>query len=317
MKNDIKKFWGILILIVLTLSGCGTESTENSVINLEENGAKDTEEVEYMLEFEEDWYLKYYYYMDSNGDYFILKHSDTIFQINIADIGSFNVDFSKYRIEEDSEYGNVYVYYDVDSYILVKYYPQLNNTIIIEDPSGDIVCTNISEAEYLEAERNYANSQLEGFEADWYKDKYLSTDTFEGLRDFYLRNDYLTFDGGGCRQIKYNQITNTSDIFILEVDPVFAYMSENVVVEFFSDEYEIDYENYGYIYETTYSNVIVYLEYFPKDNKIKVYDEYESMGGAVTSKKTYWLISEEEIEELSTLNSESVYEDDNTSDVGF
>lgn len=255
--------------------------------------------------FKEDWYLEHCYYIDSNGDYFALKYSDTILQIDIADVGHFNVRLSKYKIENNNEYGKVYVYYDIDSYALVKYYPHFDNTIIIESETGEIVCTNISESEYLEAERNFANSQLEGFDEIWYKDKYLSYDTYEWNRDFLIRNDY-TFDKDkielAFREIRYKQITDNSSVFTLQIDPVFDTMSEKVTVDFFSDEYEINYDNYSYVYKSTNLDLIVYLEYFPKDNKVTVYDEYDSIGGGVITKKTYYLLTKEDIEKLSMIN---------------
>lgn len=263
---------------------------------------------ENVSDFKEDWYVEHCYYIDSNGNYFVIKHSDVIFQIEIAEVDVFNVELYKYKIENDSEYGNVYVYYDMDSYELIKYYPQLNNTIVIETSSGKVTCTNISQEEYLEAEREYANSQLEGFEEEWYKDKYLSYNSYEHDKT-WMMGDSCYYDGSvdlaqymGYRKIIYMEITDMSDIFTLELDPVFDYMSELVVVDFFSDEYEIDYEKYCYAYETTNSEgVKIYLEYFPKDSKIRVYDEYESIGGAAVKERYYFLITEDEIEELSTI----------------
>jgi len=291
--------------------------TEESVSKEEITSEREIVSVDNAKEFTEDWFLEHYYYIDSNGEYFVLSHSDSILQIDIADVSCFNVDFTKYKKDYEDEFGEVYVYYDIATYTLIKYYPQFNNTIIIEAESGEITCTNVSEAEYLAAERAYAETQLDGFSEDWYKGKYLSDSSYEIDRDWFM-GENCYYDGSeeisqymGYRQISHKNITDTSDIFTLEVDPVFEYMSENVVVDFFSDEYKIDYENYGHIYETTNSDgVIIYLEYFPKDNKLRVYDEYESIGGASVETKTYYLISEEEIKELSRLKMESEEENE-------
>lgn len=251
------------IFIILGLIEVGTVEEEKSI--------KKQDLTESVSEFKEDWYIDHCYYVDSNGNYFTLRYSDTMLQLNIYNVGSYNVGISGYKIEKDSEYGNVYIYYDMESYELVKYYPQLNHTIIVEAISGDITCTNISEAEYLEAERNYAESQLEGFEEDWYKGKYI----------------------GNNNSITYKEITDSADVFTLRVDPNFDYIREKVVVGFVSDEYEIDYDNYCYVYKTTNSDgIIIYLEYYPKDNKIRVYDEYGSIGGAAVKTKYYYLKTE-------------------------
>lgn len=221
--------------------------------------------------FTEDWYLKNCYYIDSNGNYFILKHMDSIFIIDIADGGYFSVDSSKYRVQRDQEYGDVYVYYDRESYELIKYYPGLNNTIKIESKNGDIICNNISVQEYREAQRKYAEFQLEGFAEDWYKGKRYNSWHVDA------KNEYIK----EMRRIEYKNISDESDIFILEVEEFTGAYSGNqsFEVEFFSDEYWIDYENYGYIYETTHGSRKVFLEYFPASNKIRIYDEYEKIGG--------------------------------------
>ena len=260
LRQRIKSIIIATFFILLGLFEVGTVE--------EEKNTKRQDSTESDSVFKEDWYIEHCRYIDSNGNYFTLRYSDTMLQLNIYNVGSYTVGISGYKIENDSEYGDIYIYYDMESYELVKYYPQLNHTIIIEAVSGNITCTNVSEAEYLEAERKYAESQLEGFEEDWYKNKYI----------------------GNNNSITYKKITETADIFTLRVDPIFDYIFDKVEVGFVSDEYEIDYDNYCYVYKTTNRDgILIYLEYFPKENKIRVYDEYESIGGSAVKAKNYYL----------------------------
>ena len=185
--------------------------------------------------------------------------SDNEIELSIALLSTFCININEYEVEADEAGGSKYIYEDIYMNAKVIYYPEKEHAIEIVFGADTIACVNVDKADFLLAQEEYIEEQLSNFTEDWYKEnKYYWS---------IISEDGFAFD--------YIELEDDIEIFLLNA------------LEFNNKEYEIDYENFGYIYEFTSADGNIYLVYYPSDCSIELrYSDGES--------NFYNLISEED-----------------------
>lgn len=285
-KKQMRKFATVMILLCTSalLQGCNREREGDDAIDttIEINNMDsvqlsptETEEceiesIECISEFTDDWCVEYKYYYDPAGNTLELEYiSDYEVEISIVRDRVYCINTNEYEIEYDEIAGHKYIYKDIYSdYTQIIYYPESNHNIEVINEYATMLCVNISESEYLSAKQEYVLEQLSGFTEDWYK----ASEYFWS----YSINDGFKID--------YFEWENDAEVFCINA------------LDFSSNEYEIDYDNYCYVYEYAGMDDSIYLSYYPNDCTIEI------LGG--DGIELYWPVSEEtyfaNIEAIST-----------------
>ncbi|MBQ6844412.1 MAG: hypothetical protein IJO60_07250 [Agathobacter sp.] len=254
-KKNLMKISLSMLCVMLLSQGCGdTNNTQTSQTSVE----KETQKIETQTDvskFTEDWYKEYKYYQDSNGRFFELHEVTDTNKVEIEILGDYVFQFVANEYEVN---GSKYTYKDNDMNATITYSPEDNHNIEIVLESETLSFENIAEGEYIATWQNYVEENLD-FTEDWYKEyKYW----WSLVDDEGFALDYIELEDG-------------EEFFFINA------------LQFNKSDYELDYENYAYVYESTSEDGSVYLHYYPNDNFIEIKSSEDEIS-------YYDLISEDE-----------------------